>query len=315
MKKFMKKLLKALPMILILLFLLFSYYISDQVGQGFSQMSQPEQTIQNSMDFLKTSGFDLDRFNQTYEKEDFVIPSTYADHQIPILAYKTKKEPKGAVILVHGLGGSKESTLPQGEIFLDMGYDIYAYDQRNSGNNTAKTNSFGVLESKDLRDLVKQLDKTLDENQSLIVWGVSLGGITVGIASDQIQDQVDYLILDSPMSDAEVIVRMELDNISQETGLPANYMYILGDWNLRLLHGYSLSEAKAVDHIQNCQTPLLVFHSKDDQVIPFEMGNAIYQASPADHKKLVQVDKSQHVMMVVEHPDLYRQSLEEFLNK
>lgn len=309
----MKRFFKWVLIIVCILFIGFSYYISDQVANGVTHLADREESSQNSLDFLKKYNFDLDKYKQEFSVEVSQIASTHGDHQIPVLASKTKSDSKGTVILIHGLGASKESTLIHGRMFQDLGYDIVAYDQRSSGDNVAETNTFGVLESKDLIDLVDWVSEKISDPDQLIVWGESFGGITAGIASDAIQDKIDGLILDSPMENGRTMVDEEMAKIEKESGLPAAYMTVLGDWNLRLLQGFSLSESDVTNHIQKVKTPLLVFHSKDDSVIPFEMGQAIYQASPAQNKKMIEVDQGEHAMLVVEQPDLYRQSLEEFL--
>ena len=308
------KFLKWILVIVVLALIAFSIYISDQVAQGVSQLSDPKETKENSMNFLKSVNFDYEQFAKDYPIEIKNLQSTYEDHQIPVAHIKTKKSSsQGAVIMIHGLGGTKESVLPICQYFLDLGYDVYSYDQRNCGDNTARTNSFGFFESKDLNDVVDEVAQGLNPEHKLVVWGESFGGATAGIGSKAIEDKVDYLILDSPMSDGQVMTKSEMASIEKETGLPASYMTLVGDWNLRLLSKYSLEDTKVVNYIKDVKTPLLVFHSKDDQVIPFSMGQEIYEASAASDKEFVTVDQGEHVMLFFENPDLYKQAIKDFL--
>ena len=310
-----KKILWSILAVIGLLFVGFSVYISIQVADGTTHLVEREDTYENSLTYLKEHDFDLDQFKKEHKMIFSKITSSAFGHKIPLLEIKTSAPSNGAVIMVHGLGGSKESILPISQMFLDLGYDVYAYDQRNSGENMAETNTFGVLESKDLEDVTHRVAKSLDSNQTLILWGESFGGATVGLGAKKLSKDVDYLILDSPVADGEAMTRQELNNISEETGLPLDYMLILGDWNLRISQGFSLADSKVTEQIKEVPTPLLIFHSKTDEVVPYAMGQEIFQASPAKHKKFISVDQGEHASLFYEQTDLYRQSIEQFLNQ
>ncbi|WP_419775114.1 alpha/beta hydrolase [Ignavigranum ruoffiae] len=310
-----KKILWSILAVIGLLFVGFSVYISIQVADGTTHLVEREDTYENSLTYLKEHDFDLDQFKKEHKMIFSKITSSAFGHKIPLLEIKTSAPSNGAVIMVHGLGGSKESILPISQMFLDLGYDVYAYDQRNSGENMAETNTFGVLESKDLEDVTHRVAKSLDSNQTLILWGESFGGATVGLGAKNLSKEVDYLILDSPVADGEAMTRQELNSISEETGLPLDYMLTLGDWNLRISQGFSLADSKVTEQIKEVPTPLLIVHSKTDEVVPYTMGQEVFQASPAKHKKFISVNQGEHASLFYEQTDLYRQSIEQFLNQ
>lgn len=50
----------------------------------------------------------------------------------------------------------------QAKVFLDLGFDVLIPDQRNSGDNISKYNTFGVLESFDILDCLNYAKSIYD---------------------------------------------------------------------------------------------------------------------------------------------------------
>lgn len=121
----------------------FSGYMGHLVAQGAAQNMTREETLANREPFLP----DVERLAQTYELTRSEVSSTRFDHAIPVLELRTDQPARGTVVMVHGMGGTKETVMRPAQMFLEAGFDVAALDQRNSGDNTAPTNSFGVLES------------------------------------------------------------------------------------------------------------------------------------------------------------------------
>lgn len=68
------------------------------------------------------------------------------------------------------MGGTKKSVTHVMEILLKLGYNTISIDQRNSGENMADYNSFGILESYDALDAVNYARKLVGEDNKLLLW-------------------------------------------------------------------------------------------------------------------------------------------------
>lgn len=312
--KLIFKLVKWLVSFILIIVVAGSVYISYETVQQITHLSDPQQSKENSIQMLKEHQFDFEAFKQKYDYTESNIPSSFQDHDISFANIAPSNAKRGTVVMAHGLGGSKESVFIQAKVFLDLGYHVVAYDQRNSGDNTADTNTFGVHESKDMIDIIQTVQKNY-QPQSLIVWGESFGGATATLAVAELgNDFVDGLILDSPMNDGKSIVEMNMAEIPEQTGLPMAYLMFLGDLGLKVSQNFSFEDAMASKRLQGNTTPLLVIHSKTDSVIPYEMGQAIYEASASKDKQLHTVEKGEHVMLVHENPKTYQQVITDFLS-
>ncbi len=291
-----------------------SVFTGLAVFKGTTELTTWEQTIKNDESYLKSISFDMTAFQDTYNIEQITINSTQSSHIIPASSIHTNlPKSKGTAILVHGLGGAKTSTYPIAKIFLELGYDVLAYDQRRAGDNKASLNTLGYLESYDLLDCVNYVRRQ-NQDGKLIVWGCSYGGATAGIALGRDDRQIDAAVLDCPLSDGEYFIKKELEEISNETGLPPAFMLFTGNVVAKIKLGFSFHDTAVPAFIGNATTPVLIFNSKADTLTPSFMGQDIYAAISHDRKKIITVDDSKHISIFVDYPTMYRTQIEEFLS-
>lgn len=301
--------------IIFLLMLAGSVYIAYTIADQVSHLSSQAETNKNTSIYLAEHHFDLDSFVKEYQLEEQLMKSSFQDHSISFVDLHKEPNYKGTVILVHGLGSTKESVYPHSKIFLDNGYRTIIYDQRNSGKNTAKTNSFGVYESKDLLDIIDYAKNNHPGNK-LVVWGESFGGATAALAASKLDSEtINYLILDSPMDDAQTIAAMNMKDIAKEMNIPLSFLIFLGDLGLRIYQGYSFVDAFPSKQLKGNTIPLLVIHSHSDTVIPYEMGKSIFKASSANKKILHSVKSGEHTNLFFESPEAYTKLVLKFIEE
>jgi predicted alpha/beta-fold hydrolase len=94
---------------------------------------------------------------------------------VPLRAwYYTSDSPNGkAVILLHGLGGSRQDMVSLGNLFLRQGYAVLEPDLRGHGE-SGGLSTYGVLEADDVRQWVDWLTKTSGSSR-IYGFGSSLG--------------------------------------------------------------------------------------------------------------------------------------------
>lgn len=206
------------------------YYTGISVFNGSMQMVDNKSTgIEKAKAFYKKIDFDLEEFQSKYKIETVQIESSLDGYTIPA-DYITVNGDKNAdtVVMVHGLGGSRWTNYPIADMFLENGYNVVSYDQRSSGENIAQYTTFGYLESDDLADYVAYLKDNINDNNKIGIWGISYGGATVGIylGSDQANQNVDFAILDCPMSNMKYMLSTEMERM--DIGIPIDFMMSMG---------------------------------------------------------------------------------------
>lgn len=316
--KIILRLLLALVLVGLVLFLAFSAFIGWQVVDGSTHLVTNEETLGPPPGFLEQHGLDYNVFREAHGVETLEIPSTAGEHMVPA-DYLYAESSQGrkdhpTVILVHGLGGNRYTNYPMAEYFMELGYNVLTYDQRSSGENLAPTSTFGYYEKFDLIDALNWVTEQAP-NQQIGVWGTSFGGATAGLAMahDDTDEKVDFLILDCPVSSMAWMVDAFMQQM--DTGIPVEYMTVTGNIMNRLRLGFSYEEADVPTAMQEVTTPVLVINSKVDKITPFFMGQDIYDAIPHDKKRIWTVEDSAHTDMWLEHNDTYRQTVEAFIEE
>ncbi len=141
-------------------FLIFAYMIGDGTFKGTMQLSSNEDTAfgEKYIEYLSKYGINLDQFFSSYTHEKIRIESSLDGHNIPAERFLADgRRDNDTLILVHGMGGNRQSVYPMAELFLKNGFNALVYDQRSAGENTAEYTTFGYWESRDLSDAVRYL--------------------------------------------------------------------------------------------------------------------------------------------------------------
>ncbi|WIM68715.1 alpha/beta hydrolase [Corynebacterium breve] len=288
-------------------------FMGSQVYKGTTQLSSPESTTKETADFLDYAGVHREDIAKDFTIEEFTVTASHDDHTIPAIHIHNGDKDRDTAILIHGLGGTKDATLPVAKMFLNLGYNVIAYDQMNSGGNTALVNTFGARESDDTMKVLTQLDTELSDDCEIVMWGTSFGGATAAMAAAKDEGIVDKLVLDSPMADALDMIRIELDKVAGETPFSTNFMLAAGEPFLRVHQGVSYYELDAAEAIKDSDMPVLLIHSRDDEVTPPHMGHE-YEEALGDRVTAIWTE-GKHSEAYITQPEQYQQWLADFLGQ
>lgn len=318
MKKRAKVMLTVVAAVLIVLFTAVSSFVGLQVFAGSTQLVTNEETKGVSETFLTKYGMNYERFCNTYKVEELEITSSFDKHIIPADYIYTIESQNSkdyqTVILVHGLGDNRYSNYPLAEFFLKKGYNVITYDQRSTNENTARYTTFGYREKYDLIDWVNYIEEQAP-GKKIGIWGASYGGATAGLALgyESMDEKVDFLILDCPVSSMKWMVEEEMRNMN--VGIPVSYMTWCGNVINKLKLGFTYEDADVANAMNDVKTPVLIINSKADSMTPYFMGKDIYDAITGNDKGIWTVDDSEHCEMWLDHNQEYCDKVESFLSK
>ncbi len=165
--------------------------------------------------------------------------------------------PCRVVLFCHGNAGNIAHRLDSLKIFHDMGLSVLMFDYRGFGQSEGKPTEPGTY--LDAEAVWEHLVTARGFKPSeVIVFGRSLGGAVAShIAA---QKPAAALILESTFT--------SLPDLGAKF-----YPYL----PVRLLARHRYNNIK---HLQKVRCPVLVVHSSEDELIPFEHGKALYAAAP-----------------------------------
>lgn len=306
------KIIVIIAALIVAVFLTYNVYCGYASYKESARRSTNERTSDEVLIEWLTNdkGFDYDGFVSSHTIENISITSRYDGHEIPasyIYADGSTDKNAPTVIMVHGLLGNRLSNYPMSQMFLDLGYNVITYDQRSSGGNTAPYTTYGYMESYDTIDYVGYASDFMDDDKKLVVWGQSLGAATIQNAMDTtaFSDEVDYVILDSPLGNAE--------DAMGRPGFITSFRIFFADAFNKANLGYSYKEQRVYPQIENTPLPVMVVASRSDRSIPYILQEKIYCTIKNDKKVLYTVEDSEHSDIYFDHPEEYAKKTAEFL--
>ena len=160
------------------------------------------------------------------------------------------------VLFCHGNGGNITHRLDTVNIFYNLGLNCLVFDYRGYGNSEGKISEEGTyLDAAAAFEWLTNEKKISPEE--IILFGRSLGG---SIAA-QLATRVDCmgLVVESAFTSyADIGSKF--------------YPYMPVRWFAR--YGY-----KTIDYIRDVDCPVMIIHSRNDEIAPFEFGLKLYEAS------------------------------------
>ena len=169
--------------------------------------------------------------------------------------YVPAANPKGVLLFFHGNAGNISHRLDSIRIFHDLDLDTLIIDYRGYGQSTGKTSEQGTyLDAQAAWDYLVNSRRIPADR--IIVFGRSLGG-AIGTWLGA-QNTPAAVIIESSFSSGVDMARRF-------------YPFLPARLITRLRY-------PVVDYAGRLSCPVLVVHSRQDEIIPFAMGQAIYDA-------------------------------------
>lgn len=163
------------------------------------------------------------------------------------------------------------------ELSFEMGHNVLLIDERAHGKSEGNTITFGIRERLDLLEWVNFAVSRFGKDVSILLYGVSMGGATVLMASNlNLPKNVKGIIADCPFA-------MPLDVIlyvGKGTSFPTWLIKPFALLAAKIYGDFDLLETDAVQAVKNAKVPILILHGEDDRYVPCYMSEAVAQANP-----------------------------------
>lgn len=166
---------------------------------------------------------------------------------------------RGALLFFHGNAGNISHRMESLLIFNRLGLNVLIVDYRGYGQSSGKPGEAGTY-----RDARASWDYLVQERRvsakAIVIFGRSLGA-AVGA----------WLASQADVNPAGVIIESSFSS-GVEMG---KRLYPVLPVRLITRIGYPVS-----DYVTRIRVPVLVAHSRDDEIIPFDMGQTLFNAAP-----------------------------------
>ena len=263
--------------------------------------------------YFNETGYSMDAFEQVYGVGEKTVLISEDEYDIPVYHYLSEESVnEKVIILVHWHESNHKAMYPLTEEFLKRGYDVVLYDQRSHGENTAKTVSFGLWESNDLKQVVQYVIEKYDYKKISIL-GQSMGASTVAYYSgtEHAKKNVDCVIIDSAYTAMNEEVSWEITKMNHS--LLGKMLAQYGSIFSKMINGFGFEDVNIVKKIESNQIPTMIIHSKADMKCPFYMGQNLYESIGHWEKKFEIYDESEHLFAYWDETERYMDSIVSFM--
>lgn len=220
----------------------------------------------------------------------------------------------GVVLAMHGYhsGGLREMArfVP---MYQRLGLDFLIISQRCHEGSGGTAITFGVREKGDCLYWCRFLASRY-EGLPILLHGLSMGASTVLLAAGDasLPTSVRGVIADSPYTS----IYDQTEHLMRDRAKPIRKLalaYLKRGAKRR--YGFSLDTAAPIRTVRSIRIPTLFVHGTADRLVPFAMGEALYEACRAPHKKLLAVEGADHVRSYLREPERYEACVSTFLEE
>lgn len=172
--------------------------------------------------------------------------------------YIPAEQPRGTVLFLHGNAGNISHRLDSLEMFHRLGYSTLIFDYRGYGNSGGKPTEQGTY-----RDAETAWSYLTEQRHTpgcrIVLFGESLGGAVASWLAAASREQPAALVIASGFTSVPELGQQLYPYLPVK--LVANIRY-----NTR-------------ENLRAVTAPVLIAHSPQDDIIPFEHGRALYAAA------------------------------------
>lgn len=206
------------------------------------------------------------------------------------------------IVYFAGNGGHRGYRLNEIDQFIRLGCHVLYFDYRGYAENPGAPTESDF--ARDARSVWNYATQTLSVPASRIVlWGESLGGgVATGLAAD---------LCDAGNVPRGLILRSTFTSLADAGAW--HYPWLPVRWVL-------IDRYPSIERIPRVTCPLLVIHGRQDQIVPFEMGERLFAAAPDQShngvpKSFVELPAAGHNDVMYVAAEEVERAMSEFLSR
>ena len=197
-------------------------------------------------------------------------------------------ESEQVLLFFHGNAGNISHRRDSIEVFHRLGLNVFIIDYRGYGKSKGRPGEKGLYMDADAAWRYLTDERGYAGGQ-ILIFGRSLGGAVAAKLASGVEAR--GIIMESTLSSAQDFAREVFSILSR-------LVVMRYDFN-------------TIEYIRHVHYPVLVLHSPDDEIMPFHLGEKLYQAANQP-KQLIRMRGSHNNGFVLSQPE-YEQQLDSWL--
>lgn len=197
------------------------------------------------------------------------------------------------------------------ELSFQLEHNVLLVDQRSHGKSQGRTITFGIKERQDLLCWVHYAVERFGAEVQIILYGVSMGGATVLMASElELPPNVKAIIADCPYSSPRDIILA----VGKKMGFSPKLIWPFVVLGARVYGGFDINEVTAESAVRHAKVPILIIHGEADGFVPHDMSRVIQEANPEKVARHTFPGADHGISYLVDTPG-YQKIVTEFMNE
>ncbi len=240
-----------------------------------------------------------------FDAETVQIPSNSGS----VLAgwYVPQSEPKGAVLLLHGIRANRLSMLDRARLLVEEGYSVLLIDFQAHGESPGEHITVGYEERHDVLASLEFLRRR-QPGVPIGVIGRSMGGAAALLARS---DWIDVLVLESVYPSIDEAVANRVRARLGPLGPVATWLLLA---QLRVRLGISPDDLRPIDALREIDCPVLMMAGAEDRHTTLAETRRMFDCIPTE-KTLEVFPEFGHKDLCGSDPEKYRERLLSFLDE
>lgn len=220
----------------------------------------------------------------------------------------TAQPRRQAVLLLHGIKGSRWQMVQRARDLVGLGYTVLMIDLPAHGESGGEQITFGYRERDAVTAAFAQLRSQFDA-AAIGVIGVSLGGISAVMADWR--EPPGAMIVEFVVP----TLREAIDNrLQMRLGPAGSWLAPLLTWQMPWRLGFDVDAVRPIDHLAKLKAPVLYIAGERDEHTLLAQSQRLFEAAP-EPKQLWVVPGARHQNLDEYVPDAYRARISGFLQQ
>lgn len=225
-------------------------------------------------------------------------------------AYYIEQDAPVYVIMVHGYRSDGTSIINPIKRFYKQGYNLLIPDLRGHGQSEGDYIGMGWDDRYDILGWIGYI-LTKDAHAQIILYGVSMGGATVmNVAGEKLPPQVKAVIEDCGYTSVWDVFQYHISMQKWQSEIALH----MASFVTKIRAGYALEDVNPLKQVQKSQVPMLFIHGSQDDFVPCEMVEELYQNATCPKEKLI-VEGAGHALSCSTDASVYYQTIFQFIER
>ncbi len=214
------------------------------------------------------------------------------------------------IIIFHPHTAGVSDMAKHARFFHDMDFNVLVVESRGYGESKYEMNTFGYKERYDVVDWANYISEK-DGDSSIFLFGLGSGGSTVLMSSSlEMPENVKGIIADSAYSDLRGLFKANSKDLYNLPSFPTvEFASLYIEKNM----GLDLGKVDVVEEVRNSKLPIFFIVSGDDEIVPEEQSEALYEACTVEGSDHLYISNASHCDGLNRKPKKYGDNVNYFI--